>query len=85
MPETEKPQTLSDEERTGRLREPHEMNTEKFSEIQRQWLIDHDYGDPDLWTKEDDKRNFGEPVSNADLPAMIKERGKRWGRWNLDN
>lgn len=85
MPESELPKQLSDEERI-QLEESYKETTEEFSETQRQYLIDHGYGDPALWTKETDERNFGKPVSNADLPALIRERSKRWGKlWNKNS
>lgn len=82
MPETEKPQKLSDEERAARMRKPYEKATQEYLEEQRKMFIDRGWGDPDLWTEQDLDRITQTPLTDADLPRIIKERGKRWGRWN---
>lgn len=85
MSESEKPDRLSDEERATRMRAPYEKATQEYLEEMRKEFIANGWGDPDLWIEQDLDRITQTPLTDADLPRIIKERGKRWGRWNLDN
>ena len=82
MSELEKPQQLSDEERIARMQAPYERATQAYLKEMRKEFIENGWGDPDLWTEQDLDRITQTPPSDADLPAIIKERSKRWGRWN---